>query len=93
MIQHAQREIYEVEDTDSYPEIEDLKTGVLYDATQDQPRHIRGDLRTLPGKFFGSTELFQDGFLGRSFCGPTTPDRVGQYVYGERKRLEALRHL
>jgi hypothetical protein len=82
-------ETHIIENKDGYLELADLKTGVLYDASLDEPHRIKADLSSLPAEYFGANELFIDGFLGRSFTGPTTPDRVGPYVLGERARLKA----
>lgn len=88
-----QQIVTEVEDVDAYPEMEGLRTGVIIDTTRPPLRVSEDGLRTLPARYFGASDLFIDGFLGRSFTGPVSPERAGQYVYGERKRLEALGQL
>lgn len=78
-----------IENENGYLEHKDLRSGVIYDASQSKPSRIQGDLSALPAEYFGASEEFIDGFLGRPFHGPSTPERVGPYVRGEHARLKA----
>lgn len=78
-----------IENEHGYLEHRSLRSGIVYNASLDEPRRIKTDMSSLPAEFFGACEEFVDGFLGRPFHGPSTPERVGPYVLGERARLKA----